>query len=595
MIADSALPQRDRSGRLTRLPSSSRFYTRGCRLDAVQADLSDLTIDASSNACSVVCPGRGHRSHRVHVLYTRSLADLLVHLPPMPFNQKVRIDALVAAARHCCVCHRYNGVGVEVHHIDPEAQSGDNSAANAIALCFDCHAAAGHYNPQHPKGTKYSSRELRAARDAWHQTVETRSLDVPEAEVLYGRYLLCKSVEVTREIASGALSDVPVPHPLLVSNAASALQRRLTEPYGQDGRPDDLYGDAFPSADAYFQAHPQARDLSDSDDYPYFSAVRPVTAQDGERVADQDSLTRMLLAAGVAAADLVSAYASYDECGGGGHQESYRLRPLWSVYLAATNLTDALLRIEAIVGQAETGDGLTPRPIPTDAGGPNRHPVPACRLPPGATLLLPVATLLGPLEYVETEDLGEVIYSTVYDQAQSVRREDLSAAAGAIAALGPAFWPTHIATGLVDQPVHRFDPTNLYTVTRYWEMGSCPHLFVQTGDGLRYVRELFVETPGLLNSEIYVVPAGGRALVLAELEDETTAVESVEVNGVHAVGPLTLVRGDRLDVNVHAGDVVRFTGHYVADRETRPQPWEKNRVVASFAQTHQLLRDAARP
>ena len=54
------------------------FRIPGCHLDAVQADPSGLTVDASSKARSAVCPVCGQRSRRVHGLYTRSPADLPV-------------------------------------------------------------------------------------------------------------------------------------------------------------------------------------------------------------------------------------------------------------------------------------------------------------------------------------------------------------------------------------------------------------------------------------------------------------------------------------------------------------------------------------
>ncbi len=79
----------------------------------------------------------------------------------MAFNSTVRNQVLVSAARHCWVCHRYKGVKVKVHHIIPKSEGGNDSLDNAIALCFNCHADAGHYNPKHPRGTKYSPDELR--------------------------------------------------------------------------------------------------------------------------------------------------------------------------------------------------------------------------------------------------------------------------------------------------------------------------------------------------------------------------------------------------------------------------------------------------
>lgn len=89
----------------------------------------------------------------------------------MGFSPAIKQNALVASARHCCVCHRYKGLKIEVHHIEQEANGGGNTFENAIALCLDCHTDAGHYNDNHPKGTKFSKPELRKARDEWYKIV----------------------------------------------------------------------------------------------------------------------------------------------------------------------------------------------------------------------------------------------------------------------------------------------------------------------------------------------------------------------------------------------------------------------------------------
>ena len=66
------------------------FRIPGCRLDAVQADPSDLTVEASSKARSAVCPECGYRSRRVHGLYTRSPADLPVSDRAVGLRLRVR-------------------------------------------------------------------------------------------------------------------------------------------------------------------------------------------------------------------------------------------------------------------------------------------------------------------------------------------------------------------------------------------------------------------------------------------------------------------------------------------------------------------------
>jgi hypothetical protein len=85
----------------------------------------------------------------------------------VPFSTEVREETLIKSVRCCCVCHRFTGIKIEVHHIIQESKGGSNTIDNAIALCFDCHAEAGHYNPQHPRGTKYSPSELIKHRDNW--------------------------------------------------------------------------------------------------------------------------------------------------------------------------------------------------------------------------------------------------------------------------------------------------------------------------------------------------------------------------------------------------------------------------------------------
>ena len=117
----------------------------------------------------------------------------------MPFPRSVREQALVLAARHCCVCHRYKGVKIEVHHLEQEADGGGNDLENAIALCFDCHADAGHYNPDHPRGTNFSPRELRMARATWHRLVQENAANTAIREEIQS--------DMGRAIATGTDPD----------------------------------------------------------------------------------------------------------------------------------------------------------------------------------------------------------------------------------------------------------------------------------------------------------------------------------------------------------------------------------------------------
>ena len=90
------------------------------------------------------------------------------------FSEDIKVTVLLWCARHCCLCGKQTGIGIEIAHLDPERSDIDN----AIPLCFDCHTDIGHYNIQHPRGRKYSIAELKATRDRIYE-LHTRHLLPP--------------------------------------------------------------------------------------------------------------------------------------------------------------------------------------------------------------------------------------------------------------------------------------------------------------------------------------------------------------------------------------------------------------------------------
>lgn len=96
------------------------------------------------------------------------------------FSDDIKVRAMVACGRHCCICHKFCGNNMEVHHIKAKTDGGSDTFDNAIPLCFDCHAEVRQYDPKHPKGIKFSERELCAHRDAWYQKV--KSAEIPDKD-----------------------------------------------------------------------------------------------------------------------------------------------------------------------------------------------------------------------------------------------------------------------------------------------------------------------------------------------------------------------------------------------------------------------------
>ena len=70
----------------------------------------------------------------------------------MGFNRSEASELLVACHRRCCICHRYCGIKIELHHIEPRGDGGVDAIDNAIPVCFECHAEIQLYNDSHPRG-----------------------------------------------------------------------------------------------------------------------------------------------------------------------------------------------------------------------------------------------------------------------------------------------------------------------------------------------------------------------------------------------------------------------------------------------------------
>lgn len=90
----------------------------------------------------------------------------------MAFSEDVKSRILLRSQRYCVLCAQHAGRDGEIHHIVAVADGGTDAFDNAILLCSRCHGEAGHYNPRHPRGTKYAPTELRQRRDMWYVHVE---------------------------------------------------------------------------------------------------------------------------------------------------------------------------------------------------------------------------------------------------------------------------------------------------------------------------------------------------------------------------------------------------------------------------------------
>lgn len=512
----------------------------------------------------------------------------------MPFSPGVRKEALIASARHCCICHRYKGVKVEVHHVVPESEGGSNDIENAIVLCFDCHADAGHYNPNHPRGTKMSPEELREAKDSWQMMVKSNRIEPPGFEdVAYCRYLLCRSLTAIIEICAGNLSSIPVPNPLLVNNQVTDFQRNIVKNYSSSGRGYQIWGDSFTDVEAYTKANPDVRVLERSSFpyYPYFRAIRiPSLDEIEDRVSAEDHISQLLAKSRVSPNEICRAMA-YDElCGDSCFQEIYYLRPFWALYLEFRNLGNVPIKTQFLEATIENREDIGFRPFLSIKGSKGQQRLPLTPILPGQSILVPLASLLGPLDMNPPRGTSHAINDLKTGQVQETEHANYSSVVRHTAIIGPAIWPQSFQVELnelpVEQPVHKFDLSNLYTIDRFWECGSCPHLFLVDYNGQpHYQGELFAKTPFMAQSCNIVVPPNVQKCIVAELEAERTFIESIYINGFLTAENCKLDQGEKIILDVGNGDQVTFHGRYEpgrSDLSINPNPILRNNSICSF-------------
>lgn len=479
----------------------------------------------------------------------------------------------------------------------PVSKGGTDTADNAIVLCFDCHADAGHYNPAHPRGTKYSPDELRLARDLWHAAVATNRIAAPNDEDrLYCRYLVCKSFSALREIVGKNLAEVPVNDPFLAVTPVNAFWSTVIGAHPEAYRHSYVWGDTFPDRDAYERAHPDVRifERPSRNLFPYFEASRvPSRAELLARVAPKDSISSMLLQDQVPEPEICEAFAYDEMCGGNSFQETYRLRPLWTVFLAATNITEQPVRLHSLACEMERPNGTGYRAITArESASVEEVSLPRMPLPPGGTALIPVATILGPMSDVPTEVIRSELRDLESGEVQTVSHCETDWPMAQISLIGPALWPARLVLNdsKSAQEIHQLDLANLYIIDRYWEAGSCPHLFFERSShpSLSYWGEMWAQAPGLLQAHRLEVPAGVSALILAELEPEAAHVKEVTVNSEIIVRDLILQRGEWVRVTVKPGDRVELLGYYSPNFAVpggEPNPWRKNAIITEFIGT----------
>lgn len=61
----------------------------------------------------------------------------------MSWPKEVRDEVLIKSGRHCCICHKFCGLKIELHHIKLKSEGGEDSIDNCIPEVVPCQSAIG--------------------------------------------------------------------------------------------------------------------------------------------------------------------------------------------------------------------------------------------------------------------------------------------------------------------------------------------------------------------------------------------------------------------------------------------------------------------
>ncbi|PCJ31225.1 MAG: hypothetical protein COA90_06940 [Gammaproteobacteria bacterium] len=479
---------------------------------------------------------------------------------------------------------------MEVHHIKQEALGGSNTYDNAISLCFDCHCDAGHYNPKHPRGTKFSPRELKKAKENWIQLVADNNIKQPsEPDSFLCQYFVCESYENLVEISNGDLSKFPVDYPLLVNNEILTSLKKIIKNHPERYRHASAWGKGYKGKDEYLSEHPDATVTNESEDkFSYFEITRTPTKEELNEISSKDGVLKLMLEENLPIEDVSAIVGCYeDACGGIELQEEYIFRRLWCAFAVITNISDQPMALDSLDVCQNKKNGFSE--LVTSNHDSKSINLPKVPIKPGATVIVPLAVLLPPLYSIAREEWSSKSTGDGSEQVQIVTHGSvMSRNVNDTYTYGDSIFPNAMyfkKDGNINtQEFHSFDLTNMYCIDRHWQCGSCPHLFFMRGE-IAYKRELLAHCESTIGEDSFDIPKGVNSIIIAEIEDETTEIQSIFINDRLYLSNLTLRKSEFIEITVPNNAVVRVVGQYIPDGDSNksiPQGVKRNDIVSQF-------------
>lgn len=495
----------------------------------------------------------------------------------MGFKKAIKDDALVAAARHCCVCHEYKGLSIEVHHIIPKEQGGKDDFDNAIPLCFECHADAGHYHAQHPKGSKLSPEELRKHRDMWYEIVRSgkASLQQLPYDKIICQYIVVNNRHVVNEILNG---KVNIPHYSKVFSAKTKISTSVIDLFMTDYLNGLIDYISYDSLEDYLKKHPDAQKIESKDSYYLYK--RPISEK--ELILNDSPVFHTLIKDGLTIDEIIQRYANSGGCDDG--ISEYLIAPqLILNFLSIYNNTEEFMHLSSldyIEGETNQMEQIT---------------LPQVMIPPKAVVYIPIAVYAEPMEKIVWKEHSVITSSEESYIVQEFKKVgiDFKNSKGKLHKIGNYMEPIGVNYSVggkkIYTDIHQVDMENLYKLDQYLCIGSCPHLFLRTDNGeLQYLGEILQRGYRNCQTEVISLPDGADSIIIAELECETTFINSIYVDSSKVIEDKKLEKGDYILIDVHGKSQLIIEGSYesILDPQKTFVPLNKDGIIKTFYYKH---------
>ncbi|EQB63211.1 MAG: hypothetical protein RBG1_1C00001G0790 [candidate division Zixibacteria bacterium RBG-1] len=259
---------------------------------------------------------------------------------------------------------------------------------------------------------------------------------------------------------------------------------------------------------------------------------------------------------------------SIAECDGGtaGITEIIEFRPIRFVLLYLVNISEKPVRISNYSGTMyHTNEVLEYRKFSSEHGDTfHTDNLPPIILEKGDSLLIPEYVLMAPMEDYLTNN-ENVVQNDYFNFENYCYKQDEIRDPERYFLIGPSLTVNRISIDQNEEEVHKFDLSNVLSVSEFFECGSCPYIFGYKAGSFHYITDILTKSPDVVNIQNY------EDVLIAEIEHETSEIErAILCNGLtekEVINNRSLSLGDSILIkNTDNSPRFMISGKYFAKK-----------------------------